>query len=112
MNKRAAELREKLQKCSKSELIEVVMRAFELTYPTFSWLELVGKAKITVTDQKLEETKAEGERLRKQLNDLPESKRNLSNPQALEIYAAIRKCDAKYMKLLNQCIKLEKETYG
>lgn len=106
-SKKAAELHEMLLKSSKAELIEIIMNAFKLTYATFPWIELVGKAKIIIIEQKLEENRVKGEELRKRLNLLSQS-----DAEFLELMLDIRKNNDEYMKLLNKSIKLEKEIYG
>lgn len=106
-SKTAAKLHEMLLKSSKNELIEIIMEAFKLTYATFPWIELVGKAKIIIIEQKLEENRVKGEELRKQLNSLSKS-----DSEFLEVMLDIKKNNEEYMKLLNKSIKLEKEIYG
>lgn len=39
-------LREALEKCSKAELIEIIVKAADLRYTAFSWLDLVSEIKL------------------------------------------------------------------
>ena len=49
MSKQTPTLHEVLQKCSKSELIDVILRAQRLTYSTFPWIELISESRLNVT---------------------------------------------------------------
>lgn len=112
INRSAAKVHELLQKCSKEVLIDLIIRAMNLTYATFPWQELIGNAKIAVIDRKIEEAKAKSDELRKQLDTLPENEKVLTNHNALQLMIDLKKSNDEYMKLLNRYIAIEKEIYG
>lgn len=110
--KTATELHEMLLKSSKEELIELIMKAAELTFATFPWIELLGKAKLIVTERKMETVRVNGEALRKELLAIPKSKCTASNQEALKLICDIKRNNYEYMKLLQKTIKLKKQIYG
>ncbi len=111
-SKKAARLHEMLLKSSKEELIELIMEAAHLTFATFPWFELVGKAKLIVTDQKIETVRAKGEALRQELLKIPKSECTASNQEALKLMCDIKRNNGEYMRLMQKSIALEKEIYG
>lgn len=112
MSKQIPTLYEVLQKCSKSELIDVILRAQRLTYATFPWIELISEIKLNSIEALIDANLAELNKLNEKLKAIPEEKRVISNDEARNIMIALHDNNKEYFKLQKRHDKVFKEIYG
>lgn len=106
-------LREVLEKCTKSELIEVAVEFSKYQLLTVhSPVEIVMTKRIDAIDKKMDENYAQFKALSEKLNAIPENKRVAGNDHARNIMIAINDNTSEYLKLIKWRDKLEKQLYG
>ncbi len=106
-------LREVLEKCSKAELIEIVVELNKYQVSTFhSTVEIVMTRKINAIDKKIDENITRSNALRDKLNAIPENERNIYNDEVRELVIAFNDNVAEFLRLNKRRDKLEKELYG
>ncbi|MDE5936878.1 MAG: hypothetical protein K2G83_05690 [Ruminococcus sp.] len=66
------ELTELLELCTKAELIEVILKASELTYPTFPWKHIVAEIRTDAIEKKIDANLEKLEVLKKKFEAIPE----------------------------------------
>lgn len=106
------ELRDVLQKCSKAELIEVIIKAEGLTYTTFPWLKLVSEIRMNSIEALIDANLAELNKLNEKLKAVPEERRVISDDEARNVMIAIHDNNKEYFKLHKRHDKVFKEIYG
>lgn len=106
-------LRKVLEKCSKSELIEIAVELSKYQVSTFrSSVEIVMTKRINAIEKKIDENIARYAMLREKLDAIPKCKRNISNGDVRELAISINDNVTEYIRLNEQRDKLEKELYG
>ena len=111
MSKKAAELRDVLLKCSKAELIEVIIRAEGLTYTTFLWTRLVSEVRLDSIDKMIEENLSESKSLNEKLESIPAERRVISDNEVRNVMTALHKNNSRYFKLQLKYEKIFHELY-
>ena len=106
------ELRDALQKCSKAELIEVIIRAEGLVYTSFPWLKLVSEIRLNSIEALIDANLAELNKLNEKLKAVPEERRVISDDEARNVMIAIHDNNKEYFKLQKRHDKVFKEIYG
>lgn len=112
MSKQTPTLHEVLQKCSKSELIDVILRAQRLTYSTFPWIELISESRLNVTEKMVDENLSELKKLNEKLKSIPVEQRIISNDEARNTMIALRDNNTRYFKLQRKYDEIFHELYG
>lgn len=105
-------LREVLEKCSKAELIKVVLKASGMTFTSFSWSAMIAEIRLDEVDAKIEVNLAKGEELNRKLKNIPENRRNFTDDETLQIFIALKKNHEEWKQLNRKHDKLFKELYG
>lgn len=111
-SKKAAGLREVLLKCSKLELIELIIKAEGLTYATFPWMKLISEIRLNKIEALIDANLAELNRLNEKLRAVPEERRIISDDETRNILTAIHNNNTEYFKLQKKHDKIFKEIYG
>lgn len=109
---REKNLREVLEKCSKAELVEVVMKASGMTLAPFSWLTMISEIRLDEVKAKIEANLAESEELTRKLDNIPENQRNFTDSETRQIYIALKKNHDEWKMLNKKYDKFSKELYG
>lgn len=112
MSKQTPTLHEVMQKCSKSELIDVILRAQRLTYITFPWINLISEIKLNSIEASIDANLAELNKLNEKIRAIPEERRVISDDEYRNIMIAICDNNKEYSKLQKRHDKLFKEIYG
>ncbi len=105
-------LREFLEKCSKEELIKIIMRASKLTYAAFPWIETIAETRLDEIEAKINANLFEGKELTRKFSEMAENQHNYSNKEVLEIRIALAKNHEKWKQLNSKHDKIFKELYG
>lgn len=111
MNRKAAELRDVLLKCSKAELIEVIIRAEGFTYTTFPWTSFVSEVRADSIDKIIEENISEANSLNEKLKSIPAERRVISDNETRNVMIAIHNNNSRYFKLQRKQEKIFHELY-
>lgn len=111
MNRKAAELRDVLLKCSKAELIEVIIRAEGFTYTTFPWTSFVSEVRADSIDKMIEENISEANSLNEKLKSIPAERRVISDNETRNVMIAIHNNNSRYFKLQRKKEKIFHELY-
>lgn len=106
------DLREVLGKCSKAELIEIIMKSSELTYATFPWMEIIAEIRLDQIEAEIKTILAEGKELTCKLKNIPKNQCNLADSETLQICIALNKNHKKWKQLNSKHDKICKEIYG
>ena len=101
-------LREVLEKCSKAELVKVVLKASELTYTTFPWLKMIGEIRLEEIDANLDESK----KLSCKFNEIYQNPHRHTDNDALKIRIALARNHKEWKQLNSKHDKISKELYG
>lgn len=104
-------LREFLEKCSKAELIKVVLKASDMTFTSFPWLTMIAEIRLDEVEAKIETNLAEGRELTRKFSEMAENQHNYSNNEVLEIRIALTKNHEKWKQLISRQDKILKELY-
>lgn len=104
--------RELLEKCSKAGLIQIIMKASKLTYPTFPWTEMIAEIKLNEIEAKIGTNLAEGRKLTRKFSEMAENQHNYSDIEVLEIRIALAKNHKEWKQLISRQDKILKELYG
>lgn len=105
-------LREVLEKCSKTGLIQIIIKASKLTYPTFPWTEMIGEIRLDEIEAKIDVNLSEGRELTRKFCEMAENQHNYSNNEVLEIRIALAKNHKEWKQLSIRQDKILKELYG
>ncbi len=105
-------LREVLEKCSKAELVEVVVKASGMTFTSFSWLTMISEIRLDEVEAKIEANLAESEELTRKLKNIPENRRNFTDSETRQVYIALKKNHDEWKMLDKKYNKISKELYG
>lgn len=101
-----------LKSCSKAELTEIILKASELTYPTFPWKHIiVAEIRTETIEKKIDANLEELEVLKKKFEAIPEEKRIIGNDEALNLRIEISKKSLEFRRLNKQRKKIEKELH-
>ena len=87
---------------TKTELIEVILRASEFVPPTFSWKQIVAIIKTEMIEKKTDEKLDELEILLEKLQSIPEERRIIENDEAHNLMTAIKNNLTECNELYNQ----------
>lgn len=112
MSKQTPTLHEVLQKCSKSELIDVILRAQRLTYSTFPWIELISESRLNATEKMINENISEHKKLNKKLASIPSERRTMYDDDVRDIMIALRDNNIRYLELQRKYDEIFHELYG
>ncbi len=96
---------------TKTELIEVILRASELVPPTFSWKQIVAEIRTDAIKKKIDANLEKLEVLKKKFEAIPEEKRIIGNDEALNLRIEISKKLLEFRRLNEHHDKIEKELY-
>ena len=105
-------LREVLEKCSKAELIEIIIKAKGLTFATSSWAEIIDEARLDEIESRIDANLAEGKELTHKFSKMVEKPHNYTHDEIMEIRVAIEKNHKEWKRLSISQDKLLKELYG
>ncbi len=105
-------LREILEKCSKAELVEVVMKASGMIFTSFSWLTMIAEIRLDEVEAKIEANLAESKELTRKLENIPENRRNFTDSETRQVYIALKKNHDEWKRLNKKYNKFSKELYG
>lgn len=103
---------ESLEKCSKEELIKIIMRASDLTYATFPWLGIIAEVRLDEIQSKIDANLSEGKQLTHKFREMAENQHNYSYDEILEIRIALAKNHEKWKRMDDKYNKIFKELYG
>jgi hypothetical protein len=104
-------LREALEKCSKAELIQIIMRASNWTYAAFPWMEIIGEIRLNEIESGIDANIAEGKELARKFSEMAKNPNNYSENEILEIRIALAKNQKEWERLNMKHDKIFKELY-
>lgn len=104
--------REALKKCSRAELIEIIIKAKGMVFATTPWLEIIAEARLDETESRINVNLAEGEKLSCKLNEMAKNPHNYTNDDMLKIRIALAKNHKEWKRLNEKYNKVSKELYG
>lgn len=104
-------LREILEKCSKNELIEAIMKSGKMTRATLPWLKIIAEIRLHEIDEKVEANLAKGEELTRKFSEMSENLHNYTNDEVLKIRIALVKNHKEWEQLNRKYDKISKELY-
>lgn len=105
-------LREVLEKCSKAELIEIIIKAKGLTFATSSWVEIINEARLDEIESRIDANLAEGKELTRKFSEMAKNQRNYTDDDVLKIRIALAKNHKEWKQLSIRQDKILKELYG
>lgn len=105
-------LREVLEKCSKAELVKVVLKASELTYTTFPWLKMIGEIRLEEIEAKIDANLDESKKLSCKFNEIYQNPHRHTDNDALKIRIALARNHKEWKQLNSKHDKISKELYG
>lgn len=109
MEQTEAKLREVLEKCSKSELIESVVELSKYSILScHSSIEIVIAQRIATIDKKIDENMKKSKLLSEKYKAIPDNKRTIGNDYARNLMIECNNNTLEYLKLSKQRDKLEK----
>ena len=106
------DLRKALEKCSKAELIEVIVKAEEMTFTTFSWFKMIAEIKLEEIEAKIDANLAENEKLTRKFREIVNERCNYDINGAIKIHDALNNNHTEWEQLNREYDKLSKELYG
>ena len=110
MNKK--NLREVLGKCSKAELIQIIMKASGMTFTTFPWMKMIAEIRLNEIESKINANLVEGKGLTYKFGEMAENQHNYTNDEVLKIRIALAKNRKEWKQLNSKYDKIFKELYG
>lgn len=105
-------LREVLEKCSKAELIKIIIKASKLTYATFPWIGIITGARLNGVEAKIDANLAESKELTHKFSEMAEAPQKYTNREVVETRIAIAKNHEDWERLNKKYDKISKELYG
>lgn len=105
-------LREVLEKCSKNELIEAIVRSGGMTRATIPWLKIIAEIRLHEVEAKLEANLTERKELILKLSETAKKPQNYSNDEILKLHIALAKNHKNWKRLDSEYDKISKELYG
>lgn len=105
-------LREVLEKCSKAELIEIIIKAKGLTFATSSWAEIIDEARLDEIESRIDANLAKGKELTHKFSEMAKNSHNYTYDEIMEIRVAIAKNHKEWKQLDRKYNKISKELYG
>lgn len=105
-------LREVLEKCSKTELIKAVLKASELTCATFPWLEMIGEIRLGEIEAKIDANLDESKKLSCKFNEIYQNPNRYTDNDVLKFRIALARNHKEWKQLNSKHDKISKEIYG
>lgn len=105
-------LREALEKCSKAELMQIIIKASEFTYAAFPWIKMISEIKLGEIEAKIDANLAESKKLTNKLNETIENQHDCSDEEVLKLRIALVKNHKEWERLNMNYNKISKELYG
>ncbi len=102
---------EVLKKCSKAELIEIIIKAKGLAFAT-SWMEIINEARLDEIESRIDANLAEGKELTHKFSEMAKNSHNYTYDEIMEIRVAIAKNHEEWKRLDRKYVKISKELYG
>lgn len=105
-------LREALEKCSKAELIQIIMRASKLTYAAFPWMEVIGEIRLSEIESRINDNVDKSKELTCKFNEMAKNPICYSKDEILKVRIALAENHKKWEQLNNKYDRIFKELYG
>lgn len=105
-------LREALEKCSKNELIEAIVKSGGMTRATLPWLKIIAEIRLHEIDEKIETNLAESEKLTHKFSEMAKNPHNYTNDEVLKVRIALVKNHKEWEQLNRKHDKICNELYG
>ncbi len=99
-----------LQGCSKSELIEVIMKMKRHSIGV-TWETVIANARLRTIEDKMDEVLQHQEKLHEKMNAIPKERRVIWDSETREILIGFQKSNERYVKLSKLHDKIFEETY-
>ncbi len=112
MQKKILTLREVLEKCSKAELIQIIMRASRLTYAGFPWMKIIGEIRFCEIESKINANVDKSKELTRKFSEMAENPSCYSKDEILKVRIALAENHKKWEQLNNKYDRIFKELYG
>lgn len=104
-------LREILEKCSKAELVKVVLEASARTRATFSWMKIIGEIRLGEIETKIDANLAEGKKLTNKFSEMAKHPQNYTDDDVLKFRIALARNRKEWKRLNDKYDKISKELY-
>lgn len=105
-------LNEVLEKCSKTELIQVVIKASGMTYAAFPWLKMIGEIRLNELEAKIDANLAESKELTRKFSEIAKNPSCYSRDENLKVHIALAKNHKEWEQLNRKYDRISKELYG
>jgi|GEM_PF-6036393 hypothetical protein len=105
-------LREALEKCSKAELIKIIIRASNWTYAAFPWMEMIGEIRLNEIESRIDSNISEGKELTRKFGEMTKNPSCYSEDEILKVRITLAKNQKEWERLNMKHDKISKELYG
>lgn len=105
-------LRKVLEKCSKEELIKIVMKASGMTRAVFPWLRIISEIRLGEIEAKIDANLSQGRELTCTFNAMVKNPHNYSNDDVMKVRIALAENHKEWEQLDRKYDRISKELYG